>query len=137
VTRVGTSSFTQTTGWLVAIVVAATVLAAYVLRRRTRPPDFLVRMRPHFWLGGSVPVLTVIHLWPSMSSGMAAKVNTVGLDLATVAFLLSLVQVALGSGLRVAVPADNTGLRRLHIATMAGIVAFATGHMIANSGLFG
>lgn len=133
----GSTTFTQVTGWLLAAVVVTTIAAAYLLRRATRPPKFLVRMRPHFWLGGSVPVIAMIHLWPSMSTGMAAEVNKIGLYLATVAFFLTILQVFLGSQLRSTQLTDHASLRRQHRLTMVGIVFFAAAHMIANSGLFG
>jgi hypothetical protein len=128
-------TLTIATGWIIAGMVVLTIVLGVVLRRRTQPPELLVRMRPHFWLGIAVPIVTLVHLTPSMTGGWAANVNSIGLGLATVAFLLAIIQASVGNQLRRATEANYRSLRTTHLLVLAGLVSFATGHVIANSGL--
>jgi hypothetical protein len=130
-------TLTVITGWIIAALIGTTVVLGVILRRATRPPELIVRMRPHFWLGSAVPVVSVLHLAPSMAGRWAANVNTIGLGLATVAFLLAIVQLGIGNQLRRATDANYRNLRTTHLLVLTGIVSFATGHIVANSGLIG
>lgn len=129
-------TLTITTGWIIAGMVVLTIALGVILRRRTKPPELLVRMRPHFWLGIAVPIVTLAHLTPSMTGGWAANVNSIGLGLATIAFFLAIIQASVGNQLRKATDANYRSLRTTHLLVLAGLVTFATGHIIANSGLF-
>ena len=125
-----TEVLSAASGWLLLLLLAVTIALPYLLRRR--PGAFPRRMRPHFWAGFAVPVLTVAHLAPSMTSPWIRTVDAVGLDLASLALLLVLLQVALGARLR----RPRTGrraLRRAHLATMLGIVVLVAGHVALNA----
>jgi hypothetical protein len=118
-----------TSGWVLLALLAVTIALPYLLRRR--PGAFLRRMRPHFWAGFAVPVLTLAHLAPSMASPWIRTVNVAGLDLASLALLLVLAQVALGARLRRA-RTGRRSLRRAHLATMLGIAVLVAGHVALN-----
>lgn len=117
-------------GWVLLALLAVTITLPYLLRRRSGA--ILRRMRPHFWAGFAIPVITLAHLAPSMTAPWIRTVNTVGLDLASLALLLILAQVIIGARLRRA-RAGRTGLRRAHLLTMAGITVLAAVHVALNA----
>src|SRR6266516_6155539 len=94
--------FTLVSGWIILAILATTIALPFALRGDTTipliggPVPYLRRMRPHFWLGGSLAPLTFAHLWPAMQGGWVRQVDQTGLTLASVAFLLIPVQVGLG-----------------------------------------
>jgi hypothetical protein len=94
-------TITSATGWIMMILLVATIIYPFLLRSGLLGPvqPFLKRMRLHYWLGYSITGLMLVHLWIPMSAGLAGKVNAIGLDLATVAMFLVFAQVALGSQL--------------------------------------
>jgi hypothetical protein len=76
-------------------------------------------------------VLVVAHLTPSMASPWIRTVNGTGLDVASLALLLVVIQVLLGVRLRRA----RTGrrpLRAAHRATMVAITVLVAGHIALN-----
>ena len=135
-TAVGGSAgllFTSLSGWVLVVLLGATVALPYLLRGRAvvAPGDrtpFLVRLRPHFWLGYALAPLTLAHLWPAMSGGWLRGADRPGLYLASGAFLLLFAQVALGRRLRT-VRRGRRSLRRLHFWTMAALGLLALGHV--------
>jgi hypothetical protein len=122
---------TAATGWLLVGLLAATIAAPYLLRRLAGTAGNARGLRPHFWLGFTVPALTMVHAWPAMSGGWISTTNTGGIYLATATFLLVIGQVMLGNALRTA----RTGrrwLRRLHLAVMVTLIAGTIGHVLLN-----
>jgi hypothetical protein len=79
-------SITSVTGWVLMILLIATILYPFLLRRGFLGPvqPFLKRMRFHYWLGYSIAAIVMIHLWIPMSAGLAGKVNAAGLYLTIV-----------------------------------------------------
>jgi hypothetical protein len=123
--------FTAVSGWVLGVLIATTIGLPYLLRGAPPPvahgserPSVLERMRPHFWLGCAIAPLTFVHLWPAMSGGWVRQVDALGLYLASLAFLLTIVQVFLGLQLR----DERSRPRRRHFWTMAGIAGLAVGH---------
>jgi hypothetical protein len=117
-------------GWVLLALLAVTIALPRLLRRRSGA--FLRRMRPHFWAGFAVPVITLAHLAPSMTAPWIRTVNAAGLDLASLALVLILVQVVIGARLRQA-RTGRTGLRRAHLLTMVGITVLAGAHVALNA----
>jgi hypothetical protein len=130
---------TAMTGWVLVVLIATTTGLPYVLRGASpaasnyAPAPLLQRLRPHFWLGFSIAPITFEHLWPAMSGGWVRGVDTLGLYLASLAFLLTIVQVFLGLRLRDARSHPRRWLRRVHFWTMAGIAGLTLGHIGINS----
>jgi hypothetical protein len=67
-----------------------------------------------------------------MSEGWVRRIDVLGLYLASLAFLLTIVQVLLGLRLRDMGSASRRRLRRVHFWTMAGIAGLAVGHVGIN-----
>jgi len=130
--------FTAVTGWVLVVLIATTIGLPYLLRGAppvasgSVRPSVLERLRPHFWLGFSIAPLTFVHLWPAMSEGWVRRIDVLGLYLASLAFLLTIVQVLLGLRLRDMGSASRRRLRRVHFWTMAGIAGLAVGHVGIN-----
>ena len=127
---------TSITGWLMMILLAVTILYPFLLRRGILGPvqPFLKRMRFHYWLGYSIATIVLIHALLPMSTGLAKGADAVGLDLATVALLLTFAQVFLGRQLSWPKQPIRRVMRRWHFWVMIGIVAFVLGHIALNSG---
>jgi hypothetical protein len=128
-------SITSLTGWMLMILLIATIMYPFLLRRGLLGPvqPFLKRMRFHYWLGYSIAVIVIVHLWIPMSDGLAGKVNAVGLYLATIALMLIFVQVSLGRRLSWPKLSARRIVRRWHFWVMMGIVIFVLGHIALNS----
>jgi hypothetical protein len=128
-------TITSATGWIMMILLVATIIYPFLLRSGLLGPvqPFLKRMRLHYWLGYSITGLMLVHLWIPMSAGLAGKVNAIGLDLATVAMFLVFAQVALGSQLSRPKLSVRRVVRRWHFWVMLGIVIFVLSHVALNS----
>ena len=126
---------TSVTGWILMALLLATIVYPFLLRSGLLGPvqPFLKRMRFHYWLGYSIAVIVLVHLWIPMSARLAGSVNAAGLYLATVALILIYVQVTLGRRLRQPKLAMRNIVRRWHFWTMMGIVTFVLGHIALNS----
>ena len=93
----------------------------------------LRRMRPHYWLGITIAVVTLGHALLSLFGGVTGPVNLLGLSLAVLALCFVLPQVMLGLRLRNPKTPERTALRRLHFVIMACLVVLALGHIALNS----
>ena len=118
--------------WLAVGLVACEIVLPYALRR-TRvsawmgiSPEtrYLQRMWPHYWIGYAIAGLSFAHAFSVGPSMMPAA--QLGIWMATLAFLMLLVQVFLGLYLQTATAARRIRVRRLHFwGTMifAGLLA--------------
>lgn len=98
--------FTSASGWIATILIAMEILLPYLLRRSrlsewlgmaegfSRP--YLQRMRPHYWAGYALLVLSMAHAWVPMQAGFARRANVIGLWIATLALCALLLQALLG-----------------------------------------
>ena len=129
-------SITSATGWILIVLLIATAVYPFLLRSGLLGPvqPFLKRMRLHYWLGYSIAGIVLVHVWIPMSAGLAGRVNTAGLYLATIALILIIVQVSLGRRLSWPKLAMRRVVRRWHFWIMIGIVVFVLGHIALNSG---
>jgi hypothetical protein len=129
-------SITSATGWLLMVLLLATVVYPFLLRSGLLGPvqPFLRRMRLHYWLGYSIAAIVLVHLWISMSARLAGRVNATGLYLGTVALILIFVQVSLGRRLSWPKLSARRMLRRWHFWVMIGLVLFVLGHVALDSG---
>lgn len=127
---------TSATGWLLMVLLVATIIYPFLLRSGMLGPvqPFLKRMRLHYWLGYSIAGIVLVHLWIPMSAGLAGRVNAIGLYLASIALLLIFVQVSLGRRLSWPKLARRRVVRRWHFWVMLVVVAFVLGHIALNSG---
>nr|MDQ2715161.1 hypothetical protein [Chloroflexota bacterium] len=83
-------AITSVTGWAMMVLLVALIAYPFLLRVGWLGPvqPFLHKMRGHYWMGYSLGIAVLVHLWFSMSGGLALVVNAVGLYLATVALVL-------------------------------------------------
>ena len=126
---------TSITGWVLIVLLVATVLYPFFLRKGLLGPiqPFLQRMRFHYWLGYGLASILVIHAFLPMMANFIGGVNTLGLYLATGAFFLIYIQVAIGFNLKYPKLAMRRLVRRWHFWMMVAIVVFVVGHVILNS----
>lgn len=129
-------AITSATGWVMIVLLVATILYPFLLRSGILGPvqPFLKRMRFHYWLGYSIAGIVLVHVLVPMSAGLAGLTNVLGLDLATVALFLIFGQVVLGRQLSWPQLSMRRVVRRWHFWVMIGIVAFVLGHVALNSG---
>jgi cytochrome b561 len=129
-------AITSATGWVLIVLLVATILYPFLLRSGMLGPvqPFLKRMRFHSWLGYSLAGILLVHVVASMSAGLANRTSALGLDLATVALLLLVGQVMLGRRLSWPKLSMRRVVRRWHFWVMVSIVAFVLGHVALNSG---
>jgi hypothetical protein len=127
--------FTSVTGWLLTIVLVATIIYPFLLRGGWLGPvqPFLKRMRLHYWLGFGIIMLVLVHSWVSMSAGLASRVNALGLDLATIAMFLIFGQGILGVNLRDPKLSGRRTVRRWHFWLMVAIVLPTAAHIVLDS----
>ncbi len=127
---------TSATGWLMMILLVITIMYPFLLRKGVLGPvqPFLKRMQLHYWLGYGIAAILLIHALLPMSAGLAKGTDAVGLDLATVAFLLTFTQVFLGRQLSWPKLPIRRVVRRWHFWVMIGIVVFVLAHIALNSG---
>jgi hypothetical protein len=131
-------ALTQSTGWIVVVLLGAVVVLPYMLRGGTlhpsadRPPPYLHRLWPHYWLGYTVAAVALVHGWLPMAGGWAGRTSADGLLLATAALAFSLVQVAVGSRLRSHRACRRPLLRRAHFWLMISLALLAAGHIALN-----
>jgi len=131
-----------TGGWLAAILLCTVALLPYLLRRTRAsiwlgmaPASngfYLRRMWPHYWLAYAATGLSVMHAWVLMSKGRALRTSSAGLNLATLALLLLLLQIVMGRSLQQTSLTDRKSVRRWHFWTMAGVVLLVAAHVWLN-----
>ena len=131
------------TGFGLVALGACTIALPYLLRStwyaRTiealgfKGVPLLRRMRPHYWLGITIAVVTIGHALLPLFGGVTGSVNLLGLSLAVLAWCLVVPQVMLGLRLRDPKTPERTALRWLHFAIMVCLVVLALGHIALNS----
>lgn len=131
-------AITSSTGWLMMVLLVAIIAYPFLLRGGLLGPvqPFLRRMRLHYWLGYGLGIAMLIHIWFSMSGGVALVANAVGLYLATVAMFLVGAQIMLGRRLSWPKLAQRRYIRRWHFWVMFALVAFILAHVALDSPMF-
>lgn len=126
---------TSFTGWVLIALLIITILYPFFLRKGLLGPiqPFLQRMRFHYWFGYSLAGILVIHAFLPMMASFIRGVNTLGLYLATGAFFLIYIQVAIGYNLKYPKLTLRRMVRHWHFWIMVAIVVFVAGHVILNS----
>src|SRR5579862_8921512 len=104
------SLIASASGWALVVMTAVTVSIPFGLHRQLRASPwrfklkqgraFLQRMRPHYWLGYIIAVVTLVHVFVAMGAGLSLGLNVLGLLLASAALFLLFAQVLLGRSLR-------------------------------------
>ena len=115
--------------------------AAYLVLYTAALPTLLRRLRPagggmtlHYCIGYLIFGVLLLHMFVSMQAGMARGADLMGLNLATAALFLVMLQVMLGTTLMAGGPKARP-LRWLHLGLMLGIAALAALHVVRNSAL--
>jgi hypothetical protein len=129
-------------GWLALILVGLTALLPYLLRRSrvsvlldmvpATGRAYLARMWPHFWLGYAATAISFAHAWIFMSRAPTERVNKLGLNLASVALLWFLLQIAIGLLLQQRDLRERRTVRKWHFWSMVGILALVGAHVWLN-----
>ncbi len=117
---------TSATGYFALLLIGVTIALPYCLRRGTPP------MRLHYVVGYIIAALVIVHMMISMSGRMAAHTSVVGLDIATLALLLIVGQIILGTSMARR-SGGRSGLKRWHFALMLAIAILAIVHVVLNS----
>ena len=124
---------TSISGFFAAYLVLYTAALPYLLRR-LRPAGGLGGMPLHYCLGYLIFGVLMLHMLVSMQAGMARGADLTGLNLASVALLLVMLQVMLGTTLMAGGSKART-LRAFHFSLMLGILALSVLHVALNSAL--
>jgi hypothetical protein len=131
-------------GWLAVVSLAVTVRLPYRLRLRLpfaaaadRPLSFRPRLRLHYRLGYAIAGLAVVHGWLPMTRSIVGRAHAAGLQLATLALLLVLVEVGLGLVLRRRLQRARPTLRRIHFWVMTALLVLVATHIVLDSALLG
>lgn len=119
----GLDLFTRASGWLLLAALAGAIWLA-----RSRPRALL-----HYVLGWGLALLTWFHLWYPMRGGLVGRTPTLGLWIATLAWVLLLVQVAVGNWMLARAGRTGRGTVRFHHWTMLVTVGLTALHVIVNS----
>ena len=129
-------------GWLALVLLLGTLTLPYIARHQARVSVGITRsgyyklLEPHYLIGYVILILTLFHLLVSMSAGMARGANLAGLNIATLAFFLLIVQVMVGRMLREHGKVKfRTGIRRGHFMLMLVIIVLIAIHLEKNSAL--
>jgi len=132
---------TSISGFFAAFLVVFTAVLPYLLRRRTglggasAPACGSLRgMGLHYCIGYLVFGVLLLHMLVSMQAGMARGVSLTGLNLATLALLLVMLQVVLGTTLMAGGPKARP-FKTAHVAILLGIVVLSAAHLALNSTL--
>ncbi len=121
-------AFSALSGWTALTLVPVTALAAWALRRFGRG-TFVRRLRLHFVFGYAAVAFAAVHLFTTMSG--VAGANTVGIRLASLAFVTLCAQAFVGASLQQ--PGSyRFSLRRWHLTLFAVIAVSGTGHIVLN-----
>lgn len=119
-------------GWGAIALLAVTIALPWAARRAAGHLS-LPRMTAHYWLGYGIATLVLVHAVAAMSGVRVARLDQLGLYLATAALLVTFAQVFIGLTLREQSPSRRSSLRRRHFWTMLVLVALALGHIALNS----
>lgn len=127
---------TSLSGFASLLLIGLAVLIPYVTRwfnrRRSTKINFSSAMGLHQTAAYVVLAITVVHMYAAMGAGIATRVNGAGLTIATIALLLLLTQLIVGTTLRHAEPIGLLLWKRIHWSIMLGIVTLAIAHVWLN-----
>ncbi len=121
---------TSISGFFAGYLVLYTALLPYLLRAAGGPRG----MTLHYCIGYLVFGVLMVHMFVSMQAGMAKGTDLTGLNLATGALFLVMLQVMLGTTLMAGGPKARP-LRVMHFSLMLGIVGLSVVHVARNSAL--
>ena len=124
---------TSISGFFAGYLVLYTALLPYLLRR-LRAAGGPRGMTLHYCIGYLVFGVLMVHMFVSMQAGMAKGADLTGLNLATGALFLVMLQVMLGTTLMAGGPKARA-LRAVHFSLMLGIVGLSVVHVARNSAL--
>ena|SRR5579871_4387127 len=130
----GAFLLTSISGFFALYLVAFTASLPYLVRRLRTSAGPLQGMNLHYCIGYLVFGVLMLHMLVSMMAGMARGTSLTGLNLASLALLLVMLQVMLGTTL-LAGGRRSGPLKALHLVCMAGIVGLAAVHVALNSTL--
>ncbi len=123
---------TSISGFFTAFLVGFTVCLPYFMRRRAAQSGQVPRLGLHYCVGYTIVAVLLLHMFVSMQAGMAKGTSLTGLNIATVALLLVVIQVLMGITLMNTKDRPRR-LRAWHFLVMTGIVALAAIHVVLNS----
>ena len=124
---------TSISGFFAAFLVLYTAALPYLLRR-LRPVTGVRGMTLHYCIGYLIFGVLLLHMFVSMQAGMARGADLTGLNLATGALFLVMLQVMLGTTL-MAGGVKARGLKAIHFSLMLGILVLSALHVARNSAL--
>jgi hypothetical protein len=126
-------------GWIASLLLGVEILLPYLLRpsRVSRSLDivprqsgrYLLRMKPHYWLGYVVLGLSTLHAWFPMQAGYMKRANMAGLSFATAALLLIMFQALSGLTLQDVRAPGRAKIRSCHYWTMIAVVLCVGAHI--------
>ena len=125
---------TSISGFFAAFLVLYTTALPYLLRRLRPVPGGMRGMTLHYCIGYLIFGVLLLHMFVSMQAGMARGAELTGLNLATGALFLVMLQVMLGTTLMAGGPKAR-GLKTVHFTLMLGILALSALHVGLNSAL--
>jgi hypothetical protein len=125
--------------WVAVGLVACEIVLPYAIRRTrvtawmgiSPETGYLQRMWPHYWIGYAIAGLSFAHAFSVGSSMMRAA--QLGIWMATLAFLMLLIQVFLGLYLQTATATARIRIRRLHFWAMIIFVGLLAAHLWLNA----
>jgi hypothetical protein len=135
--------YTSASGWIASILIGVEMLLPYLLRRSrlsellgmaaSPGKPYLKRMRPHYWVGYVVLVLSLVHAWVPMNSGGMRRANVAGVWFATAALCVLMLQVILGLVLQDPKLRERRLVRRWHYWMMLALGFTVAVHIWLNS----
>ena len=133
------SSFTDASGWVLVILLCATIALPYAANRASRRAGVAALvsspLRAHFWIGYGIALVTIAHGWVPMRPEIAGQANPAGLYFATGALALVLLQLAIGLALKRPGSRFRRAVKRCHFWVMVVLVGMTLGHVVLNSAL--
>lgn len=126
-------------GWVIVVLAAATISLPYLLRgdflkvEEGQPPPYLIKLKPHYWIGYGILAFSFAHAWVAMSVGLTRMVDLAGIYLASGALAMLSIQFILGLRLRKPHQRNREKLRRWHFWTMLGVLILGLTHIVLNS----
>lgn len=117
---------------LIGLVVCVPYVTRWLNRHRSTKIGFRQAIVVHQNTAYLVLAVTVVHMYASMGTGLAARVNGFGLTMATIGLLMILTQMFIGATLRQAEPIGHVIWKRIHWVMMLGIVALIALHISLN-----
>jgi hypothetical protein len=126
----GAVAFTRATGWIVCVLLAGSI--ALVYHRRHNAGAAWNTLWLHFVAGWAAVLVTYAHLDVSMRARLAGRTPGWALWLATLGFVLLIVQLYAGNRLRRQAGATSPTLRGTHRGIMFAAAAIIVVHLLVN-----